>query len=104
MRALVPRPDSLRARLTRAWDSDVLWSFRHSPMALGAALIALLLILGAVSAPWIAPQNPFDPASLNLLEGFSRPGEPNAVTGRSFVLGADSQGRDVYSHPLTAPP
>jgi peptide/nickel transport system permease protein len=97
MRAIVPRPDTLNARLGRAWDSDIAWSFRHSPVAIGAAAIALVLVLGAVFAPWIAPQNPFDPASLNLMEGFSRPGEPNAITGRTFVLGADSQGRDLYS-------
>jgi peptide/nickel transport system permease protein len=51
----------------------------------------------AVLAPWVAPHNPFDPATLNLMEGFSRPGEPNAITGRSFIFGTDSQGRDVFS-------
>jgi peptide/nickel transport system permease protein len=97
MRALVPPPENLGTRLLRAWDSDLVWSFRHSPVAIGAAVVALLLIFGAVCAPWIAPQASFDPASLDLMEGFSRPGEPNPITGRTFVFGADSQGRDVYS-------
>ena len=97
MRAYVPAPETLRQRLVRAWDSDVAWSFRHSPMAIGASLVALALILAALLAPLIAPQNPFDPASLDLMEGFSRPGEPNAVTGRIFIFGSDSFGRDVYS-------
>ena len=52
-------------------------------------------MLGAVLAPWIAPQNPFDAASLNLMDGFTRPGEPSPVTGRVFLLGTDDQGRDV---------
>ena len=45
----------------------------------------------------IAPQNAFDAASLNLMEGFTRPGEPSAVTGRVFLLGTDDQGRDMLS-------
>jgi peptide/nickel transport system permease protein len=97
MAGLVPRGVSRRARLARMWNSDLVWSLRHSPVAIGAAAVALALILGAILAPWIAPQNPFDPASLNLMDGFSRPGEPNPITGRSFMFGADSQGRDVYS-------
>ena len=97
MAAFVPLSDDKRGRLARAWDSDIFWSFRHSPVAVGASLVALILILAAVLAPVIAPQNPFDPATLNLMEGFSRPGEPNAVTGRTFIFGSDSFGRDVYS-------
>ncbi|PRY22588.1 peptide/nickel transport system permease protein [Aliiruegeria haliotis] len=81
----------------RAFDSDLAWSFRHSPVAILSATVALLLILAAVCAPLIAPYNPFDPASLNLMNGFSRPMEPNAFTGDSFLLGTDDQGRDVLS-------
>jgi peptide/nickel transport system permease protein len=84
-------------RLHGAWDSDLAWSFRHSPVAIIAAAVALTIILAAAFAPWIAPQNPFDPVSLNLMNGFTPPGEPNAFTGESFWLGADDQGRDVFS-------
>jgi peptide/nickel transport system permease protein len=83
--------------LRRWWDSDVAWSYRHSPVALAASLVALTLVLAAVFAPWVAPHNPFDAATLNLMEGFSPPGVPSPVTGRTYVLGTDSQGRDVYS-------
>ena len=74
-----------------------MWSFRHSPVAVVSFIVALLLILAAVFAPLIAPHTPFDPGSLNLMNGFSKPGEPNVFTGEVFVLGADDQGRDVYS-------
>ena len=101
MRAPTQPVESRVARLKRAlwlaWDSDVAWSFRHSPVALGASLVALLLVISALLAPWIAPQNAFDAASLNLMEGFTRPGEASPVTGRVFLLGTDSQGRDVFS-------
>ncbi|HEX2134452.1 MAG TPA: ABC transporter permease, partial [Microvirga sp.] len=83
--------------LARAWDSDFVWSFRHSPVAILSAIAALVLILAAVLAPWIAPQNPFDPAQLDLSDGFSRPMVPNEITGKVFLLGTDPQGRDMYS-------
>lgn len=77
--------------------SDFFYKFRRSPVAVVAFLVATSLILAAVFAPLIATQNPFDPSSLNLMNGFSQPGEPNQFTGDTFVLGADDQGRDVYS-------
>lgn len=84
-------------RLRRFFASDLLYRFRRSPVAVCAFLVALLLILSAVFAPLIALQNPFDPGSLDLMNGFSKPGEPNQFTGEVFPLGTDDQGRDVYS-------
>lgn len=81
----------------RFWDSDFAWDFRHSPMAMVSFLVALLLVLAAVFAPVIATMNPFVPANLNLMNGFTAPGTPNAFTGESFILGTDGQGRDVFS-------
>ncbi|MCF6303206.1 MAG: ABC transporter permease, partial [Devosiaceae bacterium] len=59
--------------------------------------VALALILGAILAPFFAPHNPFDPATLNLMNGFSEPMKPNQFTGETFWLGTDDQGRDVFS-------
>ncbi len=84
-------------RVAKICDSDFVWGFRNSPVAIVSFVVTLLLVLAAVFAPWVAVQNPFDPASLNLLNGFTPPGEPNAFTGESFFLGTDDQGRDVYS-------
>jgi peptide/nickel transport system permease protein len=84
-------------RFRRFWDSDVMWSFRHSPVAIGSAIVSLVMILGAVLAPFYAPQDPFNPAELNLMEGLTPPGQENEFTNRSFVFGSDSQGRDVFS-------
>jgi peptide/nickel transport system permease protein len=56
-----------------------------------AAALTLLCIAGALFAPWLAPQNPFDPASLNLNEAFRPPGSPG------YPLGSDDQGRDLFS-------
>jgi peptide/nickel transport system permease protein len=84
-------------RVHAGWDSDLAHSFRSSPVTIIAAAVALTIILAAVLAPWIAPQNPFDPRQLNLMDGFTPPGEENPFTGNTFLLGSDDQGRDVFS-------
>lgn len=86
-----------RARLALALQSDFAYQFRRSPVAIVSFVVTLVLVLGALLAPLIAPFDPFDPASLNLMNGFSRPMTPNAFTGDVFWLGTDDQGRDVFS-------
>ncbi|WP_438991368.1 ABC transporter permease [Lentibacter sp.] len=85
------------SRLRRALDSDLFYAFKRSPVAMVSSVVAALLILSAIFAPLIAPTNPFDPASLNLMNGFTAPMAPNAFTGDTFLLGTDDQGRDVFS-------
>jgi peptide/nickel transport system permease protein len=82
--------------LRRVFGSDLWWSFRRSPVTVAAALVALMIIGGALLAPWIAPHDPFDPASLSLVDA-SNP--PAWLEGGSwtFPLGTDNQGRDVLS-------
>ena len=63
-----------RGPLARAWDSDLLYSFRRSPVTIVAAVLTLLCVGGALFAPWIAPHNPFDLASVNLMDSFAPPG------------------------------
>jgi peptide/nickel transport system permease protein len=88
-----PRRDG---RLARFLDSDMLYSFRRSPVAVASALIAVVLIVGAVGAPWLAPHDPMDLASLSLLDSF-KPPVPLPDADWSNVLGTDNQGRDVLS-------
>ncbi len=88
------KPPSAFARF---WASDFAWKFRHSPVAVVSFVVTVVLVLAAVFAPLIAPYNPFDPSTLNLMNGFSAPMQPNAFTGETFWLGTDDQGRDVFS-------
>ncbi|WP_422180631.1 ABC transporter permease [Aestuariivita sp.] len=71
--------------------------FRRSPVAIGSFSVVAVLVLAALLAPLIAPHDPFNPATLNLMNGFTAPGTPNAFTGDTFLLGTDDQGRDVFS-------
>src|SRR4028119_29446 len=64
----------MAAAAARFFDSDLWWSFSRSPVAGLSAVVALLCIGGAVLAPWIAPQNPFDLATLHLSDAFKPPG------------------------------
>ncbi|MEE4346808.1 MAG: ABC transporter permease [Paracoccaceae bacterium] len=85
------------SRFTAAWQSDFAWKFRRSPVAIVSFAVLMTLVLGAVFAPLVAPYNPFDPGSLNLMNGFTAPMEPNMFSGEVFWLGTDDQGRDVFS-------
>jgi peptide/nickel transport system permease protein len=80
----------------RALDSDIVYSFKRSPLVMVAAAIAFIYVFAALFAPWVAPHNPFDLKTLNLLDAFT----PPAWTERGnpqYFLGTDDQGRDVIS-------
>jgi peptide/nickel transport system permease protein len=77
-------------------NSDLMHGFRRSPVAVVSALVALVLILAGVLAPWIAPHDPTDLASLSLLDSF-KPPWPSPDADWVNPLGTDSQGRDVLS-------
>jgi len=61
-----------------------------------AAIALLALVLAAVLAPWIAPQNPYDLASITILDGRMPPGS-TGIYGDYYILGTDVQGRDMLS-------
>jgi peptide/nickel transport system permease protein len=82
--------------LRRAWQHDLAWSFRHSPVTIAAALLTLACVGGALFAPWIAPHSPFDSATLNLSDGFTPPSWTDKGQAK-YLLGTDDQGRDVLS-------
>ncbi|WP_374640059.1 ABC transporter permease [Hydrogenophaga sp.] len=81
----------------RQWlDSDVGHSFKTSPTAIVAAIIALICLVAALFAPWVAPHNPFDLATLELSNARLPPAwSPDG--NASFLLGTDDQGRDILS-------
>lgn len=82
--------------LARLLDSDVWWSFTRHPSAVVAAVLLLLLLASAFFAPWITVQNPYNLASLDLLNAEI---PPLWMDGGQwpFLLGTDTQGRDLLS-------
>ena len=83
--------------LRRFQESDFLYDFKRSPVTIVSFAVVVVLLLLAVFAELVAPTNPFDVGSLNLMNGFTPPMQPNAFTGEVFPLGADDQGRDLLS-------
>ncbi|WP_340110072.1 ABC transporter permease [Pikeienuella sp. HZG-20] len=71
--------------------------FVEDPVAIGGLVLFILIAVIAVAAPWIAPQNPYDLAQLDIMDGGLPPGEVSFGTGQTYWLGTDQQGRDMAS-------
>jgi peptide/nickel transport system permease protein len=71
-------------------------AFAADRPALAAGAVLALLVLCALLAPWIAPQNPYDLVQLDLANSRLPPGARSA-SGLTFWLGSDDQGRDMLS-------
>jgi peptide/nickel transport system permease protein len=82
--------------LQRWWDSDVGYSFRHSPIAMVAAAIALVCAFCAIFAGWVAPHNPLDLTTLELSDARLPPAWQQGGSTK-YLLGTDDQGRDILS-------
>lgn len=82
--------------LARWWHGDLAYSFRRSPTAVVAGTVALLCLFCAVLAPWVAPHNPFDLATLELSNARLPPAWSEGGQ-KGFLLGTDDQGRDILS-------
>ncbi|WP_043364580.1 ABC transporter permease [Belnapia sp. F-4-1] len=70
--------------------------FAASRIALLGLMLFLAIVVIAVLAPWIAPQNPYDLAQLDIMDGRMEPGTVGGA-GFTYWLGTDDQGRDMLS-------
>lgn len=75
----------------RAWQH-----YRQSPFAVVALMMCSIIILAAVFAPWIAPQDPYDLTVIDFFDSKLPPGS-RASNGFLYALGTDGQGRDMFS-------
>ena len=71
--------------------------FAESRLALLGLGMLLAVVLVALAAPLISPQNPYDLAQLDVMDSKLAPGEPSSSTGKPYLLGTDDQGRDMLS-------
>lgn len=74
----------------------VLRRLRNRPTTRGAAILLGIMVALALLAPFIAPQNPHDLGSLSVMDNRLAPGE-QGMSGFTFWLGSDAQGRDMLS-------
>ncbi|SMX29651.1 Dipeptide transport system permease protein DppC [Pelagimonas phthalicica] len=83
-------------RLQRIWQSNMAYSFRRNPVAVVSLVIFLIIAVMSLLAPVIAPFDPYDPASIDIMNSEY---PPAWVEGSEpeFILGTDDQGRDLWS-------
>lgn len=89
---IAPAPGAI----ARFLDGDVWHSFKSSPVAIGAALVAFVCIFCAVFADFVAPHDPFDLATLELADARLPPAWEEGGSTK-YLLGTDDQGRDILS-------
>jgi len=85
---LIPHPSSLIPEVAR--------DFAREKVAVAGAITLVLILLAALFAPLVSPQNPYDLAQLDILDSKLAPGS-KAGAGFTFWLGSDDQGRDMVS-------
>jgi peptide/nickel transport system permease protein len=71
--------------------------YAQSRIALVGLALLIVIVLAAIAAPFISPQNPYDLAQLDVLDSKLAPGERSASSGKTYWLGTDDQGRDMLS-------
>ncbi len=71
--------------------------FAESKLALFGLVVFTIIALVAILAPWISPQNPYDLAVLDIMDGRLEPGSKSGDGDLTFWLGTDDQGRDMLS-------
>lgn len=86
----------MRAALAKFWDGDLAWSWRHHPVAIVATIMLATMLIASFGADILAPYNPFDLATIELLDALKPPAWSGEGT-LQYLLGTDSQGRDLLS-------
>ncbi len=71
--------------------------FMESKVALTGLAVFGMIVFVALFAPIISPQDPYDLAQLDILDNRLPPGEKNTMSGYTYWLGTDDQGRDMLS-------
>ena len=86
----------LSKTINKIYDTDIGYSFFNSKIAIISSTIFLIICLCSVFAGIVAPYNPFDPATVSLMDAFTPPMWSEGGSS-SFILGTDQQGRDMFS-------
>lgn len=77
--------------------TEWLQAFMASKLAIFGLACTVLMLLLALFAPWVTPQNPYDLLQLDILDSRLAPGSENGLATYTYWLGTDGQGRDLLS-------
>ncbi|EJJ28157.1 ABC transporter permease [Rhizobium sp. CF142] len=81
---------------SRSPARQVVIALLHDKLALLGIVLVTIFVLAAIFAPFVAPQNPYDLAQLDILDGRLPPGS-QSMSGMTYLIGTDTQGRDLFS-------
>jgi peptide/nickel transport system permease protein len=94
--SIISKTQILKVNYQRLTDSDIWYSFKKSPVTVVSAIVTFLFFFVTIFAPFIAPHDPFDLASIDLMDASLPPAW--FLDGETrFLLGTDDQGRDILS-------
>ena len=94
--SIISKTQILKANYQRFTDSDIWYIFKKSPVTVVSAIVTFLFFFVTIFAPFIAPHDPFDLASIDLMDASLPPAW--FLDGETrFLLGTDDQGRDILS-------
>lgn len=96
MSAVLPVPPEQVERGAQSPFQRIASDFLANPVAVFGLSLLTLIVLAAIFAPLISPQNPYDLAQLDVVDGRLEPGA-QAPGGGTYWLGTDDQGRDMLS-------
>jgi peptide/nickel transport system permease protein len=91
-----PPPPARDARVESPWRRFAA-EFAESRLALLGLAMLVAIVVMAIAAPLISPQNPYDLSQLDVMDSKLAPGEVSSTTGKPYWLGTDDQGRDMLS-------
>jgi len=96
--ASLPTPTTAadKARPPQTPFRRIVEDFFANPVATFGFGLLCVIVFFAIFAPVISPQNPYDLAQIDVMDGRLPPGSPS-LTGGTFWLGTDDQGRDMWS-------
>ncbi|UWQ37726.1 ABC transporter permease [Leisingera aquaemixtae] len=89
-------PKSEPSRWSKAWNSNMGYSFRRNPVAVVSMVVFLVIAVASFLAPVIAPYDPYDPGSIDIMNSEYPPVWIDGALPE-FMLGTDDQGRDLWS-------
>lgn len=89
-------PKSEPSRWSKAWNSNMGYSFRRNPVAVVSMIVFLMIAVASFLAPLIAPYDPYDPGSIDIMNSEYPPVWIDGALPE-FILGTDDQGRDLWS-------
>ncbi|WP_027474537.1 ABC transporter permease [Curvibacter gracilis] len=99
--SLIPSQAAAKPAVRPRREHSIWWrmaaDFARSRIAMAGLLLLAAVLLVALVAPWITPQNPYDLMQLDVLDARLPPGSPQGSGQYTYWLGTDGQGRDLYS-------